>query len=214
MKHAALILAALALLVPAALAANGEPTKKLTATGQARARAVALKASDFGAGWKAEPSNSKNQSNPRCSTYNPDQSDLIETGDYDSPDFTRADGSFVSSTVGVFRSIGMAQTGYARVAVPQLPACFAELFKNGAKPTPVTIISVGRLSFATYGNRTNAYRLTASVKSGSTNVPVTIDIVLFNRGSVDAAFIFLGISKPLPSSFEQSLVSRAAARAG
>ena len=87
------------------------------------------------------------QSNPRCSTYNPDQSDLVEIGDYDSPDFSRPDGTFVSSTTGVFKTAAMARTGYARVAVPALPHCFAEIFKKGiTKPSSATIFSSGPLS--------------------------------------------------------------------
>ena len=213
MKHTAPILAALALLVPAAQAANGDPQKRLTKADTARARTVAIRAADLGAGWKADRSSNKDQANPRCSTYNPDQSNLVETGRYESPDFTRSDGTFVASTAGVFRTARMAKQGFSRVAAPALPGCFAELFKKGARPTVVTIVSTGSLAFPKYGDRTVAYRLKAAVKTPSANVPVTVDIVLVNRGRIDVAMIFLGISKPLPASFERALVARVDARA-
>jgi hypothetical protein len=203
-----------ALLAGSAYAAQGDPQKKLTKAGQTRARAVALRLADFGPGWKSEPSTNKSESNPRCSTYNPDQSDLIEIGDYDSPDFSRPDGTFISSTTGVFKTAAMARTGYARVAVPALPHCFAEIFKKGiTKPSSATIFSSGPLSFPAYGDHSNAYRITSSVKTPSGRVRATIDLVVFNRGQIDVAIIFLGINQTLPASLEQGLVARVAARA-
>lgn len=204
---------AAALVVPAALASGGEPQKRLTKADQAKARAIALRASDFPAGWTGKPNTNTSQDDPRCSTYNPDQSDLVETGDVDSPDFTRADGSLATSTVGIFRTRTMARTGYGRVVRPQLASCFGELFKKGAAPAKVQLLQVGSLAFPRLGDRSNAYRLTANVTLQGVTIPVAIDIVAFNRGRVDVAMIFLGIRGPLPASLEQSLAAKAAARA-
>jgi hypothetical protein len=208
-----LVVALAGMLAGTAFAAQGDPQKKITKAGQARARAAALRLSDLGTGWKAEPSNKKDDSNPRCSNYNPDQSDLVEIGSYDSPDFNRADGSFVSSTTGVFRSVQGARAGYARVAVPQLAGCFGELFlKQVQKPNTARIVTTGPLAFPKYGDRLNAYRIAMSLKAPSATVPFTVDLVVFNRGSTDVAIIFLGIAKPLPAAFERSLVARVASR--
>lgn len=207
------MLAGLALCASVALAAQGDPQKKITKAGQARARAVSLTLADLGRGWKSQPSSKKDASNPRCSIYNPDQSDLVETGKYDSPDFSRPDGTFVSSSTGVFRTAAMAMTGYVRVAVPALPHCFAEIFKKGiTAPSSATIFSAGPLAFPHYGDRSNAYRLRSSVKTPSGRVSATIDLVVFNRGQIDVALIFLGIGQPLPAALEQSLVAKVAAR--
>jgi hypothetical protein len=208
---AALVAAAVA--VPVALAAPGDPQKKLTKADQAKARAISLRQSDFPSGWVGKPNTNTSQDNPRCSTYNPDQSDLIETGDVDSPDFSRPEGSFVSSSVGIFKTRKMAQTGYARVARPQLASCFAELFTKGVAPAKVQVLQVGPLAFRQLGDRSNAYRLRANVTVQGTTVPTTIDIVLFNRGRVDVAMIFAGIVRPLSFAFEQSVAARVAARA-
>jgi hypothetical protein len=207
------VVLAAAVAVPAALASNGEPQKRLTKADQARARAIVLRRSDFPADWVAKPNTNTSQDDPRCSTYNPDQSDLVETGDVDSPDFTRADGSFVSSSVGIFKTAAMAKKGYARVARPELASCFGELFKKGAAPAKVRLLQVGALPFRRLGDRSNAYRLTANVTLQGTTIPVGIDIVTFNRGRVDAAIIVLGIRGPLPAAFEQSLAGKLAARA-
>jgi hypothetical protein len=196
-----------------ALAANGEPRHAFTRADQARAKAASLRLSDFAPGWKATRSTTSDSS-PRCSTYNPDQSDLVETGKYDSPDFTRtSDSSFVSVSTGIFRTAAMAKRGYARVAAPQLPACFGELFAKGiTKPSSAKVLSAAPIPFPRAGERSNAYRLVASVKTPSATVSVTADIVLFNKGRTDVAMIFLGIAKPLPASLEQSAVARVLSR--
>ncbi len=193
--------------MPAALAANGEPQHQFTKADQARARAASLRQSDFAAGWKAKTSKDDSGSNPRCSIYNPDQSDLIETGKYDSPDFTRSDGSFVSVSTGVFKTRAMARTAYDRVARPELPACFGELFlKQIKKPSSARVTSSGPLGFPKAGDRSNAYRLAVSVTTKGVTLAVTVDMVLFTKGRIDVALIFFGIGKPLPSSLEQPAV--------
>jgi len=204
---------AAAIAVPAALASNGDPQKRLTKADQAKARSIALHASDFPAGWVGGPNTHTTRDSPRCATYNPDQSDLVETGSVDSPDFKRADGSFVSSSVGIFKTKKMAKAGYERVSKPQLASCFGELFKKGAAPATVQLLQVGPLAFRHLGDRSNAYRLMANVSLQGVTIPVAIDIVAFNRARVDVAMIFLGIRAPLPASFEQSLAARVAARA-
>ena len=202
MRQALLTAAIAAVLVPAAWAASGEPQHAFTKADQARARAASLRLSDFAPGWKASRSaGATSGAQPRCSNYHPDQSDLVETGKYNSPDFTRsADNSFVSVSTGVFRTAAMAKRGYARVAVRQLPACFGELFAKGiTKPSAAKVVSAGPLAFPKAGDRSNAYRLVASVKTPTVTLPVTVDIVLFNKGRTDVAMIFFGIARPLPA---------------
>ncbi len=108
----------------------------------------------------------------------------------------------------------MASAGYARVAVPALPHCFAEIFKKAiTKPSSATILSAGLLSFPRYGDRSNAYRVTSLVQTPSARVRATIDLVVFKRGRVDVAIIFLGVNQALPASLERALVAKVAARA-
>jgi len=213
-KRAAVIVVAAGLCAPVALAAKGDPQKKLTAAGQARARQASLRPADL-PGWKVTPHKPSNDdSDPRCSYYNPDQSDLVEIGDYDSPDFDRPDGSSISVSTGVFRTVQMAKTAYGRVAQPALPKCFAELFRKGAGGSRTTVFSSRRLQFPRYGDRSDAFRIVASVKAPTATVRVYIDIFLFNKGAVDVALLSLGIARPLPAGLERSLVGKLAARAG
>jgi hypothetical protein len=212
-KRLAVVLLGFGLCTPVALAAKGDPQKKLTAAGQAWAKKASLRPGDL-PGWRATPHKKANdESEPRCSYYNPDQSDLVEVGDYDSPDFDRANGSSISVSTGVFRSVQMAKAAYGRVAQPALAKCLAELFKKGAGATRTTIFSSGRLQFPSYGDRSDAFRIVASLRAPTARVRVYLDVFLVNKGAVDIAMLALGISSPLPSGLEQSLVARLAARA-
>jgi hypothetical protein len=123
-----------------------------------------------------------------------------------------ADNSLVSVSTGVFRTAAMAKRGYTRVAAPRLPACFGELFAKGLKPNVTKIVSAGPMSFPRVGDRSNAYRLVASVKTPTVTLPVTADIVLFNKGRTDVAMIFVGIGKVLPGSLEQTAVGKVLSR--
>jgi hypothetical protein len=212
-KRVAVTVLALGVCVPVALAAKGDPQKKLTAAGQARAKQASLRPGDL-PGWRASPhKKSSDDSDPRCSYYNPDQSDLVEIGDYDSPDFDRADGSSISVSTGVFRSVRMGKAAYSRVAQPALAKCLAELFRKGAGVPRTTIFSSAPLRFPSYGDRSDAFRIVASVRAPTARVRVYLDIFLVNKGAVDIAMLALGIVNPLPAALEQSLVSKLAARA-
>jgi hypothetical protein len=209
-KTALVALLAAAVAVPAAIAGNGEPQHQYTKADQAKARKASLRLSDFAAGWKSVPDKSSNGASPKCKTYDPDQSDLIETGKYSSPDFSHSNGSFVSTTTGVFKTAAMAKTGYARVAAPQLPKCFGELLGKQAK---TTVYAAGPLTFPKMGERSNAYRLSVGIASQGTTVKATIDFVLFNKARTDVAIIFFGIGGPLPSTLEQQASALVASRA-
>jgi len=196
--------------VPVALAANGEPRHAFTKADQQKARTASLKLADFAAGWTAKPDTSTSGAGPKCASYSPDQSDLIETGKYNSPDFTRGDGSFVSVTTGVFKTTAMAKTAYSRVATPALPGCFGELL---GKQTKVTVVSAGPRRFPAIGERSNAYRLVVGIKTPKETVNATIDMVLFTKGRTDVAMIFFGLGGPLPSSLQQAATARVLSRA-
>ena len=71
----------------------------------------------------------------------------------------------------------------------------------------LSCLRAGPLTFPKAGDRSNAYRLAVSVKTPTATLPVTADMILFNKGRTDVAVIFLGIGKPLPATLEQQAVS-------
>jgi hypothetical protein len=200
--------------VAGAAAGSGEPNKAIVPAVQAQARAINVQRSDLaGSGWKAQPSTSKGDT-PRCSYYTPDQSDLTENGDADSPEFTLPSGSFVSSSTGIFLDAKQARTAYARVVQPLLPRCLAEVFRKGTgHASQVTITAARAIAWPKVADRTNAYRIVAGLHVSATQtIVVTIDLVTLNHGKVDAVVFFAGIGKPFAGAFERVVVAKVAAR--
>jgi len=200
--------------VGVAAAANPHaPQKDIKPAVQAKTKAINVKLSDLpAAGWKVNPPQA-DSGTPRCSYYNPDQSDLTENGDANSPQFTLASGSLVSSSTSIFKTATQGRTAYARVVQPKLPLCLAELFKKGTgQPKSVTIVSAGQRPFPKLADRSKAYRIAADFKTGSGKVHVSLDVVVMNRGKVDAVVFFAGIGQAFKDSFELSVAGKVAAR--
>jgi len=191
-----------------------EPKKVIVPAIQAKAKAVNVKLSDLpAASWKAKPA-SPDSGSPRCSYYNPDQSDLTENGDANSPQFTLPSASYISSSTSIFKTAGQGRTAYARVVQPKLPKCLAELFKKGAgSKAQVTIVSAAERSFPKLADRSNVYRLVADFKVGKQQIRTIADFVVFNHGKVDTVVFFVGIGGAFKGSFEQAVAARVAARA-
>jgi hypothetical protein len=208
------VLLALAAATAAAAAAgrSGEPKKAIKPAVQARAKRIAVHLGDLsGFGWKTSPSQS-DRSSARCPYYRPDRSKLTQNGDYTSPDFTRPDGLYVSSSVGIFVSAKQAQQAYALVVRPELARCLGESVVKSGKPGHITLRSAGAFAFPAHGDRSAAYRVAFLVKSGNQQVPATIDIVAVNRGAVDVALFFSSAGKPVPATFERMIAAAVVGR--
>jgi hypothetical protein len=202
-------------LAGAAFATNPrDPKKKILPAVQAKAKAVNVRLSDLPkAGWKVKPPSQSDDSTPRCSYYNPDQSDLTENGDADSPEFTLASGSDVSSTTSIFQTAAQGRTAYTRVVQPALPKCLAEIFRNGAgQAAHVKIVSAGPMKFPHLAERSSAYRIAADFTVQSNLVHVFLDVVVMNRAKVDVAVFFAGIGSAFSAKLEQGVAARVAAR--
>lgn len=216
MKLAVVVATGLFVLAGAALAAStGSPKKVIIPAVQAKAKAINVKLSDLpAAGWTAKPADNSKSNTPKCSYYNPNQSDLTENGDANSPQFTLPSASYVSSSTSIFKSAAQGRTGYARVIQPKLPLCLAELFKKGAGPKAnVKILSAAERKFTNVAERTNAYRIVADFIVSKTKVHTVADFVVFNRGKVDTVIFFVGIGGSFNDAFEHSVAAKVAARA-
>jgi len=198
----------------AVAAPSKEPKKVIKPAVQARAKRISVQLKDLpGSGWKVKPSK-PDQSSPHCSYYNPDQSKLTENADYTSPDFTKADGTYVSSSIGIFVSAAQGKTAFAAVVQPLLPRCLAEFVVKSGKTGQIKVRSAAALAFAAYGDKSAAYRVAFSVKSGKNLVPATIDLVAINKGAVDAVVFFGSIGAPPSAQFERKIVATVAGRIG
>jgi hypothetical protein len=107
----------------------------------------------------------------------------------------------------------MAKTAYSRVAQPELAKCLAELFRKGAGVGKTTVFSATKLAFPHFGDRSDAYRIVAAVKTPAVRVRAYLDVFLVNRGAVDLAILAVAINRAPSPQLEQKLVGALASRA-
>jgi hypothetical protein len=213
-----LALAALAAAVLAGAAPAGDPRQQHTPADMAKAKAIGFMRSDFPAGWTAKPSTPTTTGSQTCKGFDPDESDLVETGKADSPEFTAPDGySQVFSTVGVFQTLAQAKASWSREVKPAMLACFSELITKSSPPgSTISALAKGTLPFPTVAPRLAAYRLVIGVapKGGAGSVRLYLDLVLLGADRANVATIMFGVGNPYPAAFEQRLARAIAHRLG
>ena len=192
-RLAALVAIVFALVVTGvALAAKGDPQKHHTPADMSRAQSVVLRASDLPAGWKSSPANPNSGGNLQCKGFNPDESDLTETGKAESPEFSKSLG-FISSTAALYSTAAQAQASWKRVVKPGLLTCLTSLFEKGASSggATTTVLGKGVLAFPKLAQRTAAFRITFQTKSASLTLEGNLDVVLLGRGRIDVVMLFV-----------------------
>ena len=190
------------LAVPAlALANHTEPKKRIDPADQRKAASIVLKRTDFGAGWKTSPKTPDTNEHYSCPGYNPDESDLVLTGEaeaeFDSPD---GDPS-ISSYANVYKTRREAAASWTRSAKPALAPCLATLLKreieqNGGK---AVITKQGTFAFPRYAPRGVAYRVVMNVTVNTTTVPFTLHVIALGNGRADSVLMTIGLRNGVPA---------------
>ena len=206
------VVVALLVLAGVAVAANPrDPKKVIIPTVQAKAKAINVHISDLPKGdWVAKPAGA-DTGTPKCSYYNPNQSDLTENGDAHSPNLTVPSGAFVSSSTSIFKTATQGRTAYKRVVQPKLPKCLAQLFVKGAGGG-ITNVSAVQIPFPKQAERSIAYRISGDFTNASGTITIYLDVVAMNRAKVDTVIFFAGIGHPFMDAVEQSVAGKVAAR--
>jgi hypothetical protein len=206
------------LVVPAlALAAEGEPKKRIVAADQKKAAAIVLKRTDLAAGWRRVRTPGADEP-LTCPGYNPDQSDLTLTGE-SLTEFAHGAGlPVLASSSAVYVSTKDALASWTRTIKPALVRCYADSFREtiAAQGGKATIVKQGRMAFPRLAPRTAAYRITARVvftEGGqATTVPFVIHVIAFGRGRGDVALVAGGPGAGIPAAslrtFARLLASR------
>jgi hypothetical protein len=209
-------LAPLALLFVVATACGGGggtskgPRKDIRPQDQARADSIILKLDDLPHGWRAEKSNEE-QSGPNC--FEPDLSDLTETGTAESPNFFSGSTTFVSSGAGMYASKSDAQAAYERVAGQELADCIAEyLTAYSDKDVSFENLSSGRLSFPSLGDRSAAYEIAMEIKTNGFSPAAFVDFVVIQRGRAVGAVVYFDVGSPFEAKMRERLARRFAQR--
>jgi len=182
-KLAVAFLLALLVVSGAALAARGDPQKKITPADQARAKAMLLRKTDLGPGFKAKPAD-QSDDDFYCKAL--DESDLTLTGEAESPDFD-TDLVFISSIAQVYESVADANTSWRRGTSAAGEKCLSDEFRRQLKADGLRVGSFRRTSFPRIADRSIAYRLAASGQG----VKVYIDFAVLQESRAQAALFFV-----------------------
>ena len=211
------ILVTVCLVVPAlALAAAGDPKKRIAPADQKKAAAIVLKRADLAAGWKRVRTPDSGD-DLKCPGFNPDESDLTLTGESES-EFDSTDGRFIASSSSVYASAKDAVASWTRNVKPALARCVAHFFRQEvtAAGGKAVIVKQGRISFPRVAPRTAAFRVAARVTftdAGRTVThPFTIHVVGVGRGRGDATLMAMSPGAGIPAgalrAFARVLASR------
>lgn len=222
MRRLIVVLVVLLLAVPAlALASHTDPKRQINAGDQRKATSILLKRPDFNTGWTKVPNSPDDDEHMSCPGYNPDESDLILTGDAESS-FGYSDRLHsVFSTANIYKTRAQALASWTRGVKPAAPGCFAKLMKQaiGADGTPTTIVRRGWIAFPKLAPRTAAMRVVLKVtftsEGQTTTVPLTITLVGLGNGRGDAGLMTMAFGTDFAMSdvrgFAKLLAQRLAA---
>lgn len=188
----------LCVFVAAALVATGvawaaSPTKEkiaYTAAGQAKAKAEVLRRSDLPGQWNGGRRKPDVSSTMPCS-YKPKQNDLVLIGAAETD--WRQPGFQVSSEAQVLRTAAMVQRDWQRtILAPQVVPCLRQGFEK-ALGSGATLVSFGPVGSPHLAKLSQAFRAVFDVKSGSSAVPVEIDILALGSGRNELTLTLTGL---------------------
>jgi hypothetical protein len=188
----------------AALAARGDPQKRIIPADQARAKAVLLRTSDFGLGFTALPP-SRKEADVYCKAL--DEADLTLTGEAESPTF-QGGVEFVSSVAQVYESAADSAASWKRGTSGAGDACVREQFRRGFQRQGARLERFTRLAFPRLAERSIAYRLVLS----SRGVRAYLDVVALKQGRGQAGLLFGSALTPMPKDVEVRLARIVARR--
>jgi len=188
----------------AALAARGDPQKKIKPADQARAKAMLLRKADFSAVFKATPS-SADEGDFYCKAL--DESDLTLTGEAESPTF-QGGVEFVASLSLVYESLADSNTSWRRETSAAGEKCVRDEFRRQFQKDGIRLGSFRRMVFPRFAARSVAYRLVAS----SQGVRVLFDVVVLQQSRGQAALLLGSALTPMPKAEEVRLTRIVAGR--
>ena len=211
---------ALALAAPGGVASavSGErhprdPRKAVRPADQARARQIGLKLADLPPGWRAERSDPDDT--VRCPPYyNPDLSDLTLTAEVDSPDFSRGETDFASSSVSIYLQPRQAQRAFLTGLQPGVRRCLEEMLEMDATAeNPFEVLSITRApSPRAGGARSAAFRIVAEVGTGGETSRLYFTVIGIQRDRVVASLALGRLGKPVSAALERVLATKLAGR--
>ena len=187
-----------------ALAANGEPKKRIVAADQKKAAAIVLRLPDFAAGWKRVRTPDDGE-DLRCPGFAPDESDLTLTGESET-EFEHTNGiAYVGSFSNVYVSSKDALASWTRSVKPAVARCIAHFFRQGfaGEGRKVAIVKQGRMAFPRVAPRTAAFRVltrvTVTEAGESQSIAFAIHLIALGQGRGDVGLIAMARGAGIPA---------------
>jgi hypothetical protein len=201
MRRPAVVAVALALVAAgSALAAKGDPQKRITPADQARAKAMLVRASDL-PGFTVGPPQ-RDSGDLYCAAL--DASDLTLTGQAASRQFILQIVSTGSSSE-VYESLRDADAAWRRSTSAAGVRCAKtvlgrEFAKQGAR-----LQSLRKVAFPRVATRTVAYRVTFAVAAAQGDVPLTVDLVALMHSRAHSSIVVASVLAPPDRALELRL---------
>ena len=204
MRRLAVVVFALALVgAGAALAARGDPQRKLTPSDQARARAMLVRQVDMGPAFRSTPASGRDDG-LYCAAL--DESDLTVTGEAESPGFASTV-EFVSSQAYVYRTRADANASWQRGTSAAGQKCLRQGLRRELQGGTVRLVSFKKIAFPKLAQRSVAYRAIAEQQG----VRVYLDLVALQEGRAQVAIVY-GAGFSAPPKPEELRLARTVAR--
>jgi len=168
----------------AATAGRNSYAVRMTAEGQAAARAALLTKADLGAGWEGGPTKPHLGSGLSCRHFHPKLSDLVIIGaasvQYHQP------GLQMRSDSQVFRTEKMVRADWRRTAQgPRFVSCLRAAARRSATSGKSRFVSFRKLRVPVIGTQTVAFRTIFDVRSPQGTIRLAVDIIGFTQGRTE-----------------------------
>jgi hypothetical protein len=193
--HRLLVLAVVVALVSsgAALAARGDPQKRINAADQARAKAMLTRKADLGLGYRAFPSGS-GDFDGYCKAL--DESDLTVTGEAKTPTFVSGLVT-VNTNSTVYESVADANASWRRGTSSAGIACITNLLRTEFAKGGLRLLSLRTLPFPRLAAKTASYRVAFTRQSQGVTVRAYVDLVVLQQARAQVAVLFGSAIDPL-----------------
>jgi hypothetical protein len=191
-------------------AAAPAPIRKHSRAGMARARAALVSTAELGKGWTSSGISTRPQT-LTCKSSAPSLRGIVETGTA-STTFRGASAQGVGQAAWVYGSSEQARSLWTRVVGKGLLRCLIDAAR-GAGGLTVTRIAGGELELPKIAERSAAYRLIVTAKSGGKTVTLFYDNLLLAAGRTVTQITF-GSTRPIPAAVELTLARAVAKKLG
>jgi len=179
-----------------ALAARGDPQKRIVPADQTRARAMLLRQGDLAPGFTATAPTAG--SDAYCGAL--DGSDLTLTGEAKSPLYAAA-GVFASSLAQVYETVADSNAAWRRGTSRAGERCARDALARQFGSRGLGVQSFRRVAFPRIAEKSVAYRLVVAAQG----LRVYVDVVVLRQGRAQAAAVFGSALAPFPKDVEVRL---------